>query len=86
MMYLARPKSYLYPAAVSNDPSFLETPCDILVPAAVAGTITGPVAEKVQVGGCVGIYSARNVKVEALDAPAVYLPSMARLPFAHLAV
>ena len=36
-------------AAVPNDVSFLETPCDVLVPAAVAGTIDAKVAEKLKV-------------------------------------
>ncbi|GAX80582.1 hypothetical protein CEUSTIGMA_g8019.t1 [Chlamydomonas eustigma] len=39
--------------AISNDTSFLEMPCDILVPAAIAGTITGQIAERVQCGAVI---------------------------------
>ena len=51
------PLSSSFPA-VPNDASFLETPCDVLVPAAVAGTIDGAVAERVQVCVCVCVCKA----------------------------
>lgn len=55
--FLTRPDALLadFPGgtAVPNDASFLETPCDILVLAAVAGTVDAQVAEKLQCGAVI---------------------------------
>lgn len=40
-----------------NDASFLEIPCDVLIPAAIAGTIDGPMAERLQ---CKAVIEAAN--------------------------
>jgi len=53
--------------AVPNDVSFLETPCDVLVPAAVAGTIDAKVAEKLK---CSAVVEAGNGAI-TLDGDAV---------------
>jgi len=44
-------------AAIANDAAFLEQPCDVLIPAAVAGTIDAGIAERLQ---CKAVIEAAN--------------------------